>query len=94
MYGTVMIAKVKGSIDDMKARSDRWAKEWGTEAGYIDEWVLRADDGRAVVCVRFESKEKYLKLSDDPRQDEWYRTEMAPLLDGEPEWIDGNWIET
>lgn len=91
MYGTVMIAKVKGSVDEMRARSEKWAKEWGTDAGYIDQWVLKTDDDRIVVAVRFESKEKYVRLADDSRQDEWYRTELAPLLDGDPDWIDGEW---
>ena len=64
------------------------------DSGYLDEWVMKTDDGRIIVAVRFESKEKYLKLADDPRQDEWYRTEMMPMLDGEPEWIDGEWLIT
>jgi hypothetical protein len=91
MYGTVMIAKVKGSVDELQARSEAWAKEHGNGAGYIDEWVMQTDDGRIVVAVRFDSKENYLKLADDPKQDEWYRTQMMPMLDGEPQWIDGEW---
>ncbi len=93
MYGTVMIAKPAVSLDEMRRRSEKWEAERGTTAGYIDQWVMDADDGRIVMAVRFESKEKYVALSDDPKQDEWWRTEMAPLLDGEPEWIDGEWIE-
>ena len=94
MYGTVMIAKVKGPVEEMKSRSERWAKEMGTDVGFIDEWVMATDDGRCVVAVRFESKDAYLKLADNPRQDEWYRTEMMPLIDGEPQWIDGEWLAT
>jgi hypothetical protein len=41
--------------------------------------------------VRFNSKAEYEALADDPRQDEWWRTQMMPLLDGEPEWVDGEW---
>ncbi len=94
MYGTVMIAKLKGPIDEMRSRSERWAKEMGADAGYIDEWVMATDDGRCVVAVRFTSKDAYLKLADDPRQDEWYRNEMMPLIDGEPQWLDGEWQST
>lgn len=94
MYGTVMIAKINAPIAEMKARSERWAKEMGSDAGYIDEWVMATDDGRCVVAVRFESKDAYLKLADDPRQNEWYRTEMMPLIEGEPQWIDGEWLAT
>ena len=91
MYGTVMIGKVRGSVDDMQARVDRWRKERGDGQGYVDQRVLVADDGRVVVCVRFASKKEYEALADDPAQDEWWRVEMAPMLDGEPEWIDGEW---
>jgi hypothetical protein len=92
MYGTVMIAKINAPIEEMNARSERWAKEMGSDVGYIDQWVMTTDDGRCVVAVRFESKDAYLKLADDPRQDEWYRAEMMPLIDGEPQWIDGEWL--
>ena len=44
---------------------------------------------RFVSCVSFESKESYLTLLDDPAQDDWWRSEMAPLLDGDIKWIDG-----
>ena len=93
MYGTVMIAKPAVSLDEMKARSEKWEAERGQAVGYIDQWVMAADDGRIVMAVRFESKERYDALADDPKQDEWWRTEFAPLLDGEPEWIDGEWID-
>jgi hypothetical protein len=91
MYGTVMIGKIRGSVDDMQARVDRWRSERGVSAGHIDTRVLVADDNRIIVCVRFNSKEEYEALSDDPRQDEWWRNEMMPLLDGDPEWVDGEW---
>ena len=91
MYGTVMIGTLKGSAEEMKARSDKWRAEGGKAVGYIDQWVLKADDGRFVVAVRFNSKDEYMKLADDPAQDEWWRTQMMPLIDGEPEWIDGEW---
>ena len=94
MYGTVMIGKLKGSAEEMQARSEKWRAERGDSIGYIDQWVLKGDDGRFVVAVRFNSKDEYLKLADDPAQDEWWSTQMMPLIDGEPEWIDGEWQST
>ena len=93
MYGTVMIANVKGTAEDLKDEGQKWVAERGSAVGYVDQWVMQADDGRMVMAVRFESKDAYLKLADDPMQDEWYKTVMAPHLDGDPEWIDGEWLE-
>ncbi|HEX8001565.1 MAG TPA: hypothetical protein VF519_02605 [Mycobacteriales bacterium] len=90
MYGTVMIATLKGSIEDVR----RVSKEWESESavpGYVGEDVLAGDDGSTVVvAVRFESRERYQALADDPKQDEWWSTRMAPLLD-DVRWIDGEW---
>ncbi len=91
MYGTVMITRIKGDVDDVAEAGRRWIAERGPGTGYLDQWVMKADDGRMVMAVRFESKDAYLKLADDPAQDEWYRTVLQPYLDGEPEWIDGEW---
>jgi hypothetical protein len=93
MYGTVMIARPSVSIEELRARSEKWEANRSPSIGYVDQWVMAADDGRLVMAVRFESKEKYLALADDPSQDEWWSTEMAPLLAGDPEWIDGEWIK-
>ncbi|MCZ3389912.1 MAG: hypothetical protein LH645_12550 [Actinomycetia bacterium] len=90
MYGTVMLANIKGSVDEMQARVERWAKERDA-VGYVDQRVLIAGDGRIVVAVRFDSKAQYEALADDPEQDKWWQAEMVPLLNGEPEWIDGEW---
>ncbi len=91
MYGTVMIARTTVSTDQLRESSRRWTTERGPSVGYVDQWVMTADDGRVVMAVRFESKEAYQKLADDPGQNEWWTTQVAPLLDGEPEWIDGEW---
>lgn len=91
MYGTVMIAKIKGDPGELM----RAAEKWNTERqvpGYRRSDALAADDGQTVVvAVQFESKEAYQALADSPEQDEWYRTVMAPMLDGDPTWIDGTW---
>ncbi|MFZ0324992.1 MAG: hypothetical protein WAN48_12795 [Actinomycetes bacterium] len=91
MYGTVMIARTAVPVEQIRESARRWTKERGPSVGYVDEWVMTADDGRMVMAVRFESKEAYQKLADDPVQAEWWSTQVAPLLEGEPEWIDGTW---
>jgi hypothetical protein len=91
MYGTVMIASINGTVEEMEERAKRWATERGEAAGYVDQRVLIAGDGRIVVAIRFESKAQYEALADDPKQDKWWQAEMVPLLNGEPEWIDGEW---
>jgi len=71
------------------------AKAWESREvdGFQASYPLASDDGTTVVtCISFESKEKYLALANDPAQDEWWRTVMAPMLDGDPQWIDGSWL--
>jgi hypothetical protein len=93
MYGTVMIARLKVPVSDLEDRRKRWEAERGRMAGHVDTRVMAGDDGRVVMMARFESKEQYLALADDPRQSEWWENELMPILDGEPEWIDGEWLE-
>jgi L-rhamnose mutarotase len=93
-YGTIMIGKLKKSGTG-QALVDA-AKKWEERKvpGFQGSYTLFGDDGATVVsCVSFESKDKYLSLADDPAQDEWWRTTMAPMLDGDPQWIDGEWAE-
>lgn len=91
MYGTVMIGKLKGSFEDI----DRVVRDWNIDRkvpGFVRSEVILGDDGTTVVnCVWFESREHYMQLADDPEQDKWWREKMAPLLDGEPQWVDGTW---
>jgi hypothetical protein len=90
MYGTVMVATLKGSIEDVRQVSKEW-EHAGTPAGYVGEDILVGDDGSTVVvAVRFASKAEYQALADAPEQDEWWSTKMAPLLD-DVRWIDGEW---
>jgi len=94
MYGTVMIGKLKVPFDEVMRAEKQWEDERDVP-GYVRADALRADDGQTIVmAVQFESKEQYVALADDPRQDEWWRTVMEPMLDGEPQWIDGTWETT
>ncbi|HET6213130.1 MAG TPA: hypothetical protein VFE14_09700 [Micromonosporaceae bacterium] len=91
MYGTVMVGKLKAGRDEAMRASRDW-NEQRQVPGYRRSDVLFGDDGGTVVfAVQFDSKEEYLALADSPEQDEWWRTVMAPMLDGEPTWVDGTW---
>lgn len=90
MYGTVMIAKLKGSLDDIRQAMKDWEAA-GLPDGWVGEDTMLSDDGETVVTVvRFESKSHYTALADNPAQDEWWRTRMEPLL-SDVQWIDGEW---
>lgn len=93
MYGTVMVARISVPADEVHRRAQKWEQERGDTVGFVDRWIMSADDGRLVMAVRFESKEKYLALADDSAQNEWWEREVMPLLLGEPEWIDGEWVD-
>lgn len=93
-YGTIMIGKLKisGSGPTLVEAAKKWEER--KVDGFQGSYSLLSDDGVTVVsCVTFESKEKYLALADNPGQDEWWRSSMAPHLDGDPQWIDGEWAE-
>jgi hypothetical protein len=62
-------------------------------AGFLDAGLVFCDDGATIVnYARFESREDYQALSGDLAQDQWWQQRFAPLLEGEPRWIDGEWV--
>ena len=94
MYGTTMIGKLADGVSAEQIKAE--LKAWETERdvpGYLSSHVMVTEDGRTIVNVAvFENKETYMALADDPAQDEWYQKHYAPLLDGDPQWIDGAWL--
>ncbi len=93
-YGTVMTARLaaSASLDDWQKSLEEWKRERNVP-GFAAEYTLLGDDGRTIVsCVIFESKDAYLALADDPEQDTWWRERVMPLLDGDPQWVDGSWV--
>lgn len=93
MYGTTMIATLAEGVgaDAVRAVLDDWARDHPVE-GFASSHVLVSDDGKTVVnAVFFESKQAYQALSADPSQAAWWEERFAPLLAGEPRWIDGPW---
>lgn len=93
MYGTVMVGRLRASAsaEDLERTVEAWSSRQQPD-GIVDSHVLVSDDGtHVVIAVRFASSEQYWALADTPDQDEWYRTSLVPLLEGDPTWIDGAW---
>ena len=93
MYGSVMIGRLAAPIEQVEAASKAWESAVGSKLdGFVESVVLVGDDGVTVVLgARFKDKASYQALSDDPEQDRWWTEEMAPLLEGDVQWIDGTW---
>jgi hypothetical protein len=90
-YGTVMIGRLRAPVEDAEELVKKWVDERRVP-GFRCEDILIGDDGVTVVmAVQFEDEASYQALADDPMQDEWWSNRMAPLLDGDPQWIDGHW---
>ena len=90
-FGTVMIGRLAAPFAEVEAVARRWERERDVP-GFLSENVLVAEDGvTIVVTVVFEDEAGYRALSDDPEQAQWWETQMRPLLDADPQWIDGHW---
>ena len=94
MYGTTMVGTLANGVSAQAVKDviAAWEKDRDVP-GFVSSHVLVADDDGTIVNVAvFESKESYVALADDPAQDEWWQKHFAPLLAGEPRWIDGSWL--
>ena len=90
-----MIGKLADGVtaEQIHAELKAWEAE-RTVPGYLSSHVMISDDGRTVINVAvFDTKENYMALADDPVQDEWWQKHYAPMLDGDPQWIDGIWVD-
>ena len=89
MYGTVARMCVKKG---MELRLQDVMKEYEEVEipGFIASYVYRLDrdPGAYYLTVLFENRELYQANAASPEQDKRYR-KLAVLLDGEPEWNDG-----
>lgn len=89
MYGTVARMRVKLGAEERLNALMREYEELhvpGYRATYV--YWMDADPREAYIAVIFDTKENYDRNADSPEQDKRYR-EMLTLLDGEPEWHDG-----
>ncbi len=95
MYGTVMIGRLAPGTspteftEKLQAYSNRERSD-----GFVDANILVTDDGtQVVIATRFATREQYWALADTTDQDDWYQSTLAPMLDGDPTWIDGTWSD-
>jgi hypothetical protein len=89
MYGTVARFRVKPGLDG-KLKDMVAAYEGLKIPGHVNTTVYRLDSGNNefMMTVVFESKAAYIKNADSSGQDTRYQ-EMLMVLDGEPDWSDG-----
>ena len=66
-------------------------RTWHVECLLCGHRYPSEDGVTIVVTVVFEDEAGYRALSDDPEQAQWWETQMRPLLDADPQWIDGHW---
>jgi heme-degrading monooxygenase HmoA len=89
MYGTIARFRLKAGAE---AKLEEVIKGYDSASipGMIDEWVYRSDEDPRThyMAVLFESKEAYVKNAESPEQDKRYQLFRA-LLEGDPEWHDG-----
>lgn len=93
MYGTIgrlhLKAGMEGQLIQVLQEQAR-AFESGQVAGFVASYTYRmdADPNVYYVVAVFESREAYWANAQSPEQDVRYR-QWVPLLEGEPEWHDG-----
>lgn len=93
MYGTIGQLHIKpGMASQFKQLLQDQARafETGQVAGFVASYAYRMDDdpNNYHIAVLFESREAYWANARSPEQDSRYRQWLL-LLDGEPEWHDG-----
>ena len=92
MYGTVARMKVKPGMMD-KLKELMGTEEMRGISGLVGTTVYQmdSDSNELYLAVTFDSKESYTKNAESPEQNQRYE-QMVALLDGAPEWHDGEVI--
>src|SRR5947209_19227873 len=93
MYGTIGRLHIKAGMEGqfrqlIEGQVPAFAS--GRVAGFVASYAYRmdADPNEYYLAVVFSSKEAYWANAQSPEQDARYR-QWLPLLEGEPEWHDG-----
>ena len=94
MYGTVGRVKVKKE-NQQKLRESLMGQPNADIPGFKQAFLMFPEnrDGEAVLVAMFEDKDSYWKNANDPEQDKRYQ-EFSQYFDSEPEWSDGEWVES
>ena len=93
MYGTIGRLRIKPGMEGQFKQilqGQAPAFETGQVSGFVASYAYRmdADPNDYYLAAVFESREAYWANAQNPEQDARYR-QWLPLLDGEPEWHDG-----
>ncbi len=93
MYGTIGHLRIKTGMEDQfrqLLQEQARAFETGQVPGFVASYAyhIDADPNEYYIAAVFESREAYWANAQSPEQDARYR-QWQPLLDGEPEWHDG-----
>ena len=89
MYGTVARLRLKsGAEPQLQAMMKEY--EHLDVPGFVRSVVYKmdSDSAESYLTVVFEDRETYRANAESPAQNDRYQ-KMAALLDGEPEWHDG-----
>ena len=92
MYGTVAKMRVKpGKLEELRILSGSDAMTG--IAGLVSTTVYQmdADPNALIMVVAFTDKDAYVANANSPEQNQRYE-ELVALLDGPPEWNDGEII--
>jgi len=89
MYGTVATMKVKPGMFQ-KLRETTMNQEQMNIPGLVNTYVYQmdADPNTLMLAVVFTDKDAYVKNAGSPEQNQRYE-QMLALLEGPPEWHDG-----
>ena len=95
MYGTIARLKVKpGMLAQLRQQNAQVAAELAT-SGFVFEHTYQSagDETEVWMAVGFTSRDAYQKNAESPEQHERY-TKLRALLDADPEWHDGEVIDS
>jgi hypothetical protein len=94
MYGTVGRVKVKKE-NQQKLVETLKGQENANTPGFKQAFIMFPEnrEGEGILVAMFEDRDSYWKNANDPEQDKRYQ-EFAQYFDGEPEWSDGEWLES
>lgn len=93
MYGTVGRAHVKPENRDRLVEV-MMKPEYENVPGYRRAYMMfptNREDEVLIVAV-FQDKDSYVRNADDPAQHQRY-LEYRAILEDEPQWSDGEWLE-
>jgi quinol monooxygenase YgiN len=95
MWGTIARMRTKPGHEQGLLDVSREELAAHRPPGFVSTLIYRSagDPQELWMTVAFESEEAYRSNAASPEQDAWYRR-MLEHLDGEPEWHDGEVVQT